>query len=86
MDTLHANRHICKNCRFFGVYYLKSVYCFAKHAAGFCSKKKMTVRETSACDFYKTVSRTQTPVTPERIDAVIADLQELESMYRGCDF
>ncbi len=79
------NLHKCKDCNSFDSIYQKSAYSFDETNLGICALNQEIVEKEHICKFYKTRVKQVETITPEHIDAVIEDVQELEKIFYNFD-
>ena len=75
----------CKYCRYYNAFYVKNVYSFGKHKAGFCTQQQKAVYENDKCGLYKYKPQEEKTVTLEHLEIVINDLETLERIFYNCD-
>ena len=80
MHTEKQSTHICRNCRYYSAHYEKYPAYFVRQRTGRCSMLQKAVRNNGSCALYKYRPYKEKTVTPEQIDIVIADIQEIEKL------
>ena len=80
MEKQEQNKHPCKDCRYYDIFYTQGYSQFIKQKKGYCSRQEKTTCETDSCEFYKYRPSQETTVTIEHLDIVLKDV-ELERIF-----